>query len=62
MKEPGQTTEDAIKDLKMVIISLGITFSVLTFLEPKDPETVAFLVGLPSYIILRWLQLQNIIS
>ena len=60
MKEPGQTTQDAIKDLKMVIMSLGITFSVLMFFEPEDPETVGFLVCLPSYIILRWLQLENI--
>jgi hypothetical protein len=44
----------------MVIMSLGITFSVLMFFEPEDPETVGFLVGLPSYIILRWLQLENI--
>jgi len=60
VKEPGQTTQDAIKDLKMVIMSLGITFSVLMFFEPEDPETIGFLVGLPSYIILRWLQLENI--
>ncbi|MDC1020464.1 hypothetical protein OAR23_00400 [bacterium] len=62
MLEPGQTLQDAIKDLRAVVMSLGITFSILTFFEFKDPETVAFLVGLPSYIILRWLQVNDLIS